>query len=102
MWLKAVQLKINIFACRLFLTRVLTKDNFVRQHIIVLTNHNYSPDCGLLEDMEHLFVKCDFYDRLWSLVSGWLGLSTTTHGNLWIHLVQFGELGGFETCSVGH
>jgi len=95
-WLKAVQLKINIFACRLFLNCVPTKDNLVRRHIIALTDHNCSDGCELLKDMEHLFVKCEFYDRLWSLVSGWLGFSTATHGNLFVRLVQFGGLGGYS------
>lgn len=88
-----VRLKINIFVCHMFLNRVPTKYNFVRRHIIALTYHNCSDGCGLLEDMDHLFVKCHFYDRFWSLVSGWLGLSTTTHSNLLVHLVQFGGLG---------
>jgi len=36
------------------------------------------------------------------LVATWLDFSTTTHDNLYDHLVWFGGLGGsFEKCLVG-
>lgn len=46
--------------------------------------------------MDHLFVKSNFYGRLWSLISGCLGFSTTTNGSLMKHLLQFGSLGGYS------
>ncbi|AET05413.1 transmembrane protein, putative [Medicago truncatula] len=32
--------------------------------------------CGMNEDKEHMFVRCDFYGRLWLLITNWLGLAT--------------------------
>jgi len=47
--------------------------------------------CGLLDDMDHLFVKSNFYGRLWSLIYDCIGFSTTTHSSLMEHLLQFGS-----------
>jgi len=32
------------------------------------------------EDMSHLFLKCDFFGRLWCLISNWLGFVTVIQG----------------------
>lgn len=81
-WLKAVLLKVNFFAWRLFLDRVPTKNNLVRRHIIALTNQICSAVYGFLEDRDHLFVKCKFFGRLSNFVSGWLWFSKAAHGSL--------------------
>jgi hypothetical protein len=52
---------------------------------------------GSNKDRDHLFVKCNFYGRIWQLIGGWLGFSTPIHGNLMAHLLQFGGLGGCST-----
>jgi len=43
--------------------------------------------------MDHLFVRCHFYGRIWCLVSRWLGFSTTIQGTLLDYLTQFSGLG---------
>jgi len=94
----SIPLKINIFAWKLFLNRVPIKDNLVRRHIIALTDHKISAGCGLLENKYNLFVICYFYGRLWSLVSCWLGFSTTTHGNLLVqYYITISGLGHLES-----
>jgi len=47
------------------------------------------------EDRNHLFVKCDFFSRLWSLVANWIGLVLVGHDLFDEHQMQFGALGGF-------
>jgi len=56
-----------------------------------LNDQGCSIGCGLMEDLDHLFVKYDFYGRLRYLVASWLGFSTTTHDNLhgYLRKVQF-------------
>jgi len=56
-----------------------------------------SENCGSNADRDHLFVKCDFYGRIWELIGTWLGFSMIFHGNLMTRLLQFGGLGGFST-----
>lgn len=54
----------------------------------------------LVENMDHLYVKYDFYGRIWSLTSCWLGFSKAFQMILLDHLVQFGGIGGLlEKCS---
>jgi len=38
--------------------------------------------CGMLEDVDHSFVKCDFFDRFWYLITDWLDFATVTSDNL--------------------
>ena len=60
LWLKAVPLKVNIFAWRLFLNRLATKDNLCRRRVLKASQNSYSALCGGMEDMDHLFFKCDY------------------------------------------
>jgi hypothetical protein len=48
------------------------------------------------EDIDHLFVKCDFYGKLWYFISSWLGFSTAYNAMVLEHIYQFGSLGGFS------
>jgi hypothetical protein len=48
------------------------------------------------KDMGHLFLRCDLFGRLWSLVANWLGLEIVSHSFLYEHLVYFGALGGYS------
>lgn len=45
--------------------------------------------------MDPSLVGCDFFGRIWCLVSNWLGFDTMTHGTLLDHIVHFCGLGGF-------
>lgn len=46
------------------------------------------PLCGCLEDRYHLFFQCEFFVRVWSHISVWLGLETLHYGNFLDHLLQ--------------
>jgi len=65
MWLNEVSLKINIFIWCLPFNCIPTKDNLAARHIIHLNDQGCSTCCGLIEDNDNLFVKCDFYGKLW-------------------------------------
>jgi len=43
---------------------------------------------------DHLIVRCDFFDGLWSLLANWLGFEIVCHKFLYEHLVHFGALDG--------
>jgi len=58
--IKVVPLKTFIFAWRLILNHVPTKNNLVQRRILALNDQNCSANCGMNEDKDHLFVKCDF------------------------------------------
>jgi len=49
----------------------------------------------MFEDGDYLFVRCHSYDRIWYLVSRWLGFSTTIQGTLLDYLIQVDGLGGY-------
>jgi len=64
-----------------------TKDNLELCHIIDTNYQGCLADCDYIEDIDHLFVKCNFYGRIWPLVACWFDFSTTTHKFLYDHLV---------------
>jgi len=69
LWIKAIPLKVNIFIWHVLLNRIATKDNLFMTNIFVASNVHCSTDCESLEDIDHLFFKCDFYARLWNYTS---------------------------------
>jgi len=85
LWLKAVPLKVNIFIWRLFLNRLPTKDNLFMRGVNDVTQLPCVALCGVSEDHNHLFCRCDVYGQLWSLVTKWLGFEAALHGDILIH-----------------
>jgi hypothetical protein len=100
LWLKEVPLKVNIFVWRLFLNRLATKDNLRKRNVLEVNNTSCAALCGKEEERDHLFFQCDYYGRLWLLISNWLGFDTVFHGNLNMHANQFCALGGFSKNSL--
>jgi len=100
MSIEQIPLRINIFIWRLFLNRLATKMNMFRRNIFDYNDSLCTTTCGMVEDQDHLFFICAFYNQLWLLISGWLGFSTTLHGSLIEHSTQFGGLGGFSNKSL--
>ena len=92
-----VPLKVSIFVWRLGLNRIATKDNLYKRRVLTDVEQGCSANCGLTEDMDHLFFQCDFYGKIWTLTCSWLGFSIAFRGNLMSYLTQFGGLGGFST-----
>jgi len=55
--------------------------------------------CRGMEDMDHLFFKCDYYGRLWLSILDWLGITIVSQGDVISHSTHFGGLGGFSRNS---
>jgi len=74
-WLKAVSLKVNLFVWRLLLNHISTKDNLFRRGVVPLDECNCIGGCGMVEDNNHLFVRCSclVYFGIWWLV-GWVSI----------------------------
>jgi len=99
LWLKAVPLKVNLFAWRLFLNRLPTKDNLFRRGVIDAAQLSCAALCGELEDKDHLFFQYEVYGRIWLLISKWLGFESAFNDTICSHAYQFGGLGNFSNNS---
>lgn len=96
LWLKVVPLKITIFSWRFLRNRLPTKDNLVRCQVLPFDDHICTGACGMNEDRWSMFVRCDFYGRLWLLIANWHVFATVSQGSFQDHLAQFGLLEGFS------
>lgn len=79
LWLQEVPLKVSIFAWRLFLNRVPTRDKLLQRRALTIDEQGCVANCGSNEDKDHLFINCVFFGGLWPLIAGWLGFSTAFH-----------------------
>jgi hypothetical protein len=75
LWLKAVPLKVLIFAWRLFLNRIPTIDKIFQRRVLIrrvliISEQGCVANCGSNEDREHLFIMCSFFGYLWKLIAG--------------------------------
>lgn len=68
----------------------------VKRRILAIDDQGCLANCGSNEDKDNLFVNCDFFGKLWSIIYGWLGFSPAFHGCVLDHLIQFGGLGDFS------
>lgn len=93
LWLKDVPLKVSLFAWRLLQNRIPTKDNLVRHQVIYVNDQPCTGRYGSTEDIDHLFVACDFYGNIWVLISGWLGIPAASSPILLSYLRHFCGLG---------
>jgi len=100
LWLKAVPLKVLIFAWRLFLNRIPTRDKLFQRKVLLVSEHGCIANCGINEDIEHLFLTCCFFGGVWNIVAIWLGFSSAFHCQLFAHLHQFSGLRGFSKKST--
>jgi len=95
-WNKEVPLKISLFAWRLLHDRLLTTDNLIKRHILHLNAHLCVGECGMIEDVNHLFLSCDFFGKLWYGISHWLGYHLMFPKNVSDHLYQFDTFNDFS------
>lgn len=82
---QSVPLKVNIFVWRLFSNKLATKDNPRRRRVIETSQASCLALCGCMENKNNLFFKCDYYGRLWLLISDWLGIGTVSQGDVISH-----------------
>ncbi|GAU37762.1 hypothetical protein TSUD_102790 [Trifolium subterraneum] len=93
-WHSQVPLKVSILAWRLLRDRLPTKANLITRGCLSSVVHHCVSGCGEVESAQHLFLSCNTFGSLWSLVSSWIGSSMVTAQILPDHFVQF-------TCSAG-
>ncbi|AET04044.1 hypothetical protein MTR_8g079570 [Medicago truncatula] len=51
--------------------------------------------CRVQESADHLFITCSHFGQLWSLIRGWLGISSVDTFCAIDHYLHFDQLGGF-------
>ena len=61
LWLKAVPLKVLIFAWRLFLNWILTRDKLFHRKVLLVSEQGCIVNYGFNEDRDHLFLTCGFF-----------------------------------------
>lgn len=98
-WNKIVPLKVSIFVWRMFRNRLSTKDNLERRGVIQLNSNTCIIGCGQHETLDHLFVKYQFFGRLWSLFRHWMRITFVDTVNLSDHVLHFSSLCGFSKGS---
>ncbi|XP_058757877.1 uncharacterized protein LOC131631117 [Vicia villosa] len=75
-WRLKVLSKVSIFAWRLILGRLLTRENLKNRGILVEDRDCCCVFCfKALESSNHLFESCPFTTRIWNKVGDWLGNS---------------------------
>ncbi|XP_024634413.1 uncharacterized protein [Medicago truncatula] len=81
-------------ALRLLRNRLPTRQNLVHRGILSDTAAGCLLGCGAVETSQHLFISCDFYGSLWSLVRAWLGVSRPDPCFVSDHFLQFTHSAG--------
>ena len=81
-----------IFAWRLFLNQVPTKDKLLEQCVLAHNDQGCVVSSGANDNKDHLFINCALFGGLWSLIAGWLDFPMAFLGSLVNHLHQFGGL----------
>jgi hypothetical protein len=98
-WHKCVPCKVSVFAWRLLQDRVPTRANLVRRQVLQTADILCAGGCGIPETVDHLFIGCTVFGRVWYLVCHWLGIPCVFHGSVKQHFVQFINLAGLPRAS---
>ena len=57
--------------------------------MLPIDEHLCTGGCESNEDIDHLFVSCDFFSSISYVICGWLRISSAFSWNLIVHLNQF-------------
>jgi len=71
----------------------------VHQGILLITDAACVGGCVDFESATHLFLHCNVFGSLWSLVRNWLGISLVPSGELRSHFIQFTKMAGMLRVS---
>ena len=85
-WHPQVPLKVSL-AWRLLRDRLPTRNNLLTRGIISATDSNCVAECRQLESVEHLFLQCNIFAKVWQQVRFWIGVSGVDHYRLRDHFV---------------
>jgi len=98
-WHKHIPSKVSVLVWRLLRNRLPTKDNLVHRGVLLSTNAACVGGCDDFESDTHLFLHCNVFGSLWSLVRNWLGISSVPSGELRPHFIQFTKMAGMPRVS---
>jgi len=93
-WHKLVPSKVSIFAWRLLQDIIPTGSNLVHRQVLQPDNILCVSGCGFVELVDHLFVACNLFGRVWSLICNWLGISFVCPGSITDHFLHFTQVAG--------
>jgi hypothetical protein len=97
-WHKHIPSKVFVLVWRLLRNRLPTRDNLVHRGVLSID----AACVGGYVDFEsatHLFLHCNVFGSLWSLVRNWLGISSVPSGELRSHFIQFTKMAGMPRVS---
>jgi len=98
-WHKLAPSKVSLFAWRLLQNRITTRSNLVRRHVLQSNDNLCVRGCGNIETANHLFIGCDLFGSVWSLVCHSLDISFVFPGLINDHYLQFIKLAGMPRSS---
>lgn len=98
-WHRRVPSKVSLFAWRLLQDRVATRTNLVRRYVLQAADNFCVGGCGIPETVDHLFIQCTSFGRVWYLVCHWLGIPCVFQGSVTQHFIQFTNLAGMARGS---
>lgn len=64
----------NSFRLPLFRSPIPTKDHLIDICIIPIISHMGASGCGSIENVDNLFLNCDFFGSIEPLLACWLGM----------------------------
>jgi len=77
----------------LMCNRLPIKDNLFKRDIISFNDCLCSSGCGMSEDMDHLFLRYNFFNSLWSLVAKWWCRNSRKQYYLWTYFAFYWSFG---------
>jgi len=76
--------------------RLPTTNNLTKRRILHYNVQLCVGSCDIIEDIDRLFLSCDFFENFWIGISNWLGFTTVHQKHVADHSLQFENLGGFS------
>ena len=73
--------------------------NLIRRHVLPPDNNLCVSGCGIIETADHLFVGSNFFEKVWSLICHWIGISFVCSRSINDHFLQFIYLAGMSRSS---
>jgi len=98
-WCKHIFSKVSLMVWRLLSNRLPTKQNLVKRGIFLLTDGTCVTGCDDIESATHLFLHCNTFSVLWTLVRSWLGIFSVPSGEFRHHFTQFTKMAGMPRSS---
>jgi hypothetical protein len=102
-WRSAAPSKVIAFSWKLLRNRIPTKVNLAARGIQVAGGSVHCVHCvGNLEEVQHLFMFCDFACRVWSEICKWLGFLYVMPPNLFIFFDSFVGAAARKKAAAGY